>query len=264
LKLNGRLGACSPNVLAQTYDILESLARHQVRATFFILGLVAEAHPKLIREIADAGHEIGSHGWSHSLIYRQERATFERETRRSKDVLEDALGRKIDGYRAAEFSITAESRWALEVLAGCGFVYDSSIFPIAGGRYGIPGSPLVPHRVDTAAGPLIEVPLTAVEMRGRRWPIGGGGYFRLLPYSVTRAAIESVNAAGRAANVYFHPYEFSRRLLLPRLYAPSSYFTGARYVLFHNMNRGVNRRRFERMLSDFQFEPIKDLITRGQ
>ena len=150
------------------------------------------------------------------------------------------------------------------MLAECGFSYDSSIFPIAGARYGIPGTPLLPHRVQTAAGDLIEVPLTVVEMRGRRWPIGGGGYFRLLPYSVTKAAIAAVNAEGRAANVYFHPYEFSRRLLVPRLDSLSSYVTGARYVLFHNMNRNLNRRRFARMLSEFQFEPIKDSITRGQ
>lgn len=262
-KLNGTRPPCSSHVLAQTYDILETLAARGVRATFFILGLVAESQPKLVRDIAGAGHEIGSHGWSHELIYRQSREAFAEETRRSKAVLEGALGQRIEGYRAAEFSITAESRWALDVIAECGFSYDSSIFPIAGSRYGIPGTPLGPHRVHTAAGDLIEVPLTAVEMRGRRWPVGGGGYFRLLPYAVTRTAIAQVNAAGRAANVYFHPYEFSTRLLVPRLVSLSSYVTGARYVLFHNMNRGLNRRRFARLLTDFRFGPIKDLINRG-
>lgn len=262
-KLNGTMPACSPNVLAQTYDILDLLASQGVRATFFILGLVAEAHPKLVREIAAQGHEIGSHGWSHQLIYRQSRDAFAQETRRSKAVLEDALGQPIAGYRAAEFSITNASRWALDVLAETGFTYDSSIFPIAGSRYGIPGSPLEPHTVRTSAGDLIEVPLTAVERGGRRWPVGGGGYFRLLPYAVTRAAIEQTNAAGRAANLYFHPYEFSRRLLVPRLSSLSRYVTGARYVLLHNVNRGLNRRRFARLLADFQFAPIKDVIHRG-
>lgn len=262
-KLNGVRPACSPNVLGQTYDILDTLAERGVRATFFILGLVAEAHPKLVRDIASAGHEIGSHGWSHQLIYRQTREEFAEETRRSKATLEDTLGRAIDGYRAAEFSITEPSRWALDVLAETGFTYDSSIFPIAGSRYGIPGTPLGPHTVQTTAGPLTEVPLTAVERRGRRWPVGGGGYFRLLPYAVTRAAIAQTNAQGRAANIYFHPYEFSRSLLIPRLASASRYVTGGRYVLFHNMNRGLNRRRFARLLSDFTFAPIKDLLNRG-
>lgn len=263
-KLNGTLPTCSPNVLAQTYDILEILAARSVRATFFILGLVAEAYPALVRDIAAAGHEVGSHGWSHELIYRQQRSVFAEETRRSKAVLEDVLGKPIQGYRAAEFSITEQSWWALDVLAETGFTYDSSIFPIQGRRYGIPGTPLGPHTVRTAAGDLVEVPLTAIEKGSRRWPVGGGGYFRILPYAVTRSAIEGVNAAGRAAIVYFHPYEFSRTLLVPRLASAMRYITGARYVVFHNMNRRRNRTRFLRMLTDFRFLPIADLITHGQ
>jgi polysaccharide deacetylase family protein (PEP-CTERM system associated) len=262
-KLNGTLPACSRHVLAQTHDILEILADRGVRATFFILGLVAEAHPQLVREIAAAGHEIGSHGWSHQLVYRQTRDAFAAETRRSKAALEEALGTPIRGYRAAEFSITAESRWALDVLAESGFSYDSSIFPIRGRRYGIPGAPLGPHRVSTSAGDLLEVPLTAVEKGGRHWPVGGGGYFRLMPYPLTRRAIESVNAAGRSAVAYFHPYEFSGALLVPRLTSPASYFSGARYLVFHNLNRGRNRKRFLRLLDDFRFVPIADLIHHG-
>jgi len=262
-KLNGTLPACSPHVLRQTYDILDMLAARSVRATFFILGLVAEAHPALVRDIAAAGHEVGSHGWSHQLIYRQSRESFAEETRRSKAVLEDVLGASIQGYRAAEFSITEESRWALDVLAETGFTYDSSIFPIRGRRYGIPGTPLGLHTVRTVAGDLIEVPLTAVEKGSRRWPVGGGGYFRILPYAVTRAAIENVNAAGRAAIVYFHPYEFSAAPLVPRLASPGRYISGARYVVFHNLNRQRNRRRFLRMLTDFRFQPIADLMHHG-
>ncbi len=262
-KLNGTLPPCSRHVLAQTDDILEVLAERRVRATFFILGLVAEAHPELVRTIADAGHEIGSHGWSHQLIYRQSREVFAEETRRSKALLEEVLGRRVAGYRAAEFSITNRSRWALDVLAETGFSYDSSIFPIEGRRYGIPGTPLEPHTVTTAGGELLEVPLTAVEAGSRRWPVGGGGYFRLLPYAITRAAIKRVNAAGRAAIVYFHPYEFSSVPLVPRLSSAASYLTGGRYVVFHNVNRRRNRRRFLRMLDEFRFQPIADLINHG-
>ena len=263
-KLNGRRGPCSPHVIAQTRDILEMLSARGIRATFFMLGLVAEAHPALVREIAGAGHEVGSHGWSHELIFRQTRQTFAAETLRAKAVLEDALSAPIHGYRAAEFSITAASRWALDVIAECGFTYDSSIFPIALSRYGIDGTPLEPHAVPTTSGQLTEVPLTAVDWNGRRWPIGGGGYFRLFPYAITRAAIEQVNGRGRAANVYFHPYEFSRTLLIPKLTSWSRYITGGRYLVLHNVNRGLNRRRFARLLQDFQFAPIIEVLRRGR
>jgi polysaccharide deacetylase family protein (PEP-CTERM system associated) len=262
-KLNGTLPACSHNVLAQTHDILEMLAARSVRATFFVLGLVAKAHPALVRDIQAAGHEIGSHGWSHELVYRQRRDRFADETRSSKALLEDIVGAPIRGYRAAEFSITEQSRWALDVLAETGFTYDSSIFPIQGRRYGIPGTPLGPHTLRTTGGDLIEVPLTAVEKGSRCWPVGGGGYFRIIPYAITRGAIEGVNAAGRSAIVYFHPYEFSRSMLVPRLTSPARYVAGARYVVFHNMNRRRNRRRFLRLLDDFKFAPVADLINHG-
>jgi polysaccharide deacetylase family protein (PEP-CTERM system associated) len=262
-KLNGTLSTCSRNVVAQTNDILDILAERGVRATFFVLGLVVEAHPQLVRAIAAAGHEIGSHGWSHQLIYRQTRRAFAEETRRSKAALEDVLGKSVRGYRAAEFSITANTRWALDVLAESGFTYDSSIFPIRGGRYGIPDTPLGPHRVPTGSGDLVEVPLTAVEKGSRRWPVGGGGYFRLMPYRLTHGAIEEVNAAGRSAIIYFHPYEFSASPLVPRLASPVSYVSGARYVVWHNVNRRTNRRRFLRLLGDFRFAPIADLIAHG-
>jgi polysaccharide deacetylase family protein (PEP-CTERM system associated) len=262
-KLNGTVPGCSPHVIAQTHDILEMLATHGVRATFFILGLVAHAYPALVRDIQVAGHEIGSHGWSHELIYRQRRDQFAEETRRSKALLEDIVGAPILGYRAAEFSITEQSRWALDVLAESGFAYDSSIFPIRGRRYGIPGAPLGPNTIRTSAGDLLEVPLTAVKKGSLAWPVGGGGYFRVLPYAITRGAIEHVNAAGRAAIVYFHPYEFSRARLVPRLTSFGRYVSGARYVVFHNFNRGTNRRRFLRLLSEFEFAPVADVIAHG-
>ena len=262
-KLNGRLPASSGNVLRQTDLILDALARHDVRATFFILGLVSEAHPDLVKRIQKAGHEVGSHGWSHTLIYRQTPDAFREETRRSKLLLEDQIGGPVFGYRAAEFSITNASRWALDVLAELGFQYDSSIFPIQGARYGIVDQPLTPHTIQTASGPIVEVPLTAVDWRGKRWPIGGGGYFRLFPWSVTRRALARVSGEGRSPILYFHPYEFSRPWLVPRLDSVGQYFSGARYVVFHNFNRGRNRARFERLLRDGQFITLKELVARG-
>ncbi len=263
-RLTGRPARCSPHVLAQTREILEVLARDDVMATFFILGPVAEAYPDLVREIHRAGHEVGSHGWSHRLVYRQTPDEFAAETRQSRDVLEDILGTRVVGYRAAEFSVTRDSRWALDVLADLGFEYDSSVFPVAGSRYGIAGSPLVPYRVRTAGGrTILEVPLTVARWRGRAWPVGGGGYFRLFPYAVTRAAITQVAREGRAAVAYFHPYEFSARLLRLDLPWWQQWGRGARFTLFHNLNRHANRRRFRRLLADFRFTSMAEMLTHG-
>jgi polysaccharide deacetylase family protein (PEP-CTERM system associated) len=262
-KLTGTKPACSPLVERHTLDVMELLSRHDVRATFFVLAPVASAFPHLIRAIRAAGHEVASHGWSHRLVYRQTREEFARETRQAKALLEDLLGTAIEGYRAAEFSITRQSRWALDVLAELGFRYDSSIFPIRGRRYGIPDAPLGPHRVQTSSGAwLTEVPLTALPWGGRRWPVGGGGYFRLLPYRVTRAAIDRVNAAGRPA-VLFHPYEFSREPLRLAAVSWPRYLASARYTMFHNVNRHANRRRLHRLLQDVRCAPVADTLHDG-
>lgn len=262
-KLNGTLPDCSPSVLEQTYPLLELLAARGVRATFFVLGLVARAFPQLVRDIDAGGHEVASHGWSHRLVYRQAPGEFAAETRQSKAALEDIVGHAISGYRAAEFSITNASLWAHDILADAGFRYDSSVFPIRARRYGISDAPTMPYRVETASGEIMELPLTVVDWRGRRYPVGGGGYFRLAPYALTRAAIKKVNAAGRSAVVYFHPYEFSRTLLLPRVSTARSYLVGGRYLLFHNMNRHVNRRRFARLLDDYRFAPAAEILQIG-
>ncbi|MHC4492486.1 MAG: polysaccharide deacetylase family protein, partial [Planctomycetota bacterium] len=125
--------------------LLALFSEHGVRATFFILGAAAERHPRVVRRIAEAGHEVASHGWSHDLIYRQDRETFREETRRSKALLEDLAGAAVEGYRASTFSITERSLWALDILAAEGFSYDSSIAPLRHDRYGIPGAPVEPH-----------------------------------------------------------------------------------------------------------------------
>lgn len=262
-KLNGELPACSTHVLDQMSEILETLAVRKIRATFFVLGLVARAYPRLVREIRDAGHEVGCHGLSHTLVYRQTPAAFREETRAAKAALEDIIGDSVLGYRAAEFSITNASMWALDVLAETGFRYDSSIFPFEGRRYGVPNAPVAPYVVRTGSGEIVEFPMTVVEWRARRYPVGGGGYFRLLPYAVTRHAISRVNAAGRAAVTYFHPYEFSSARLVPRLTGASAYLKGSRYLLFHNVNRTRNRRRLERLLADHRFTTAAEVLQLG-
>jgi polysaccharide deacetylase family protein (PEP-CTERM system associated) len=262
-KLTGRRPSCSDHVIRQTAEILELLALRGVRATFFILGLVAEAHPTLVRQIQGAGHEVGCHGWSHALIYRQTPGVFEAETIRAKALIEDIIGAPTLGYRAAEFSITTASRWALEILVRCGFAYDSSIFPVAGERYGIPDTPLDAHAIETPAGPIRELPMSVLDWRGRRFGFGGGGYFRLLPYAVTRAGFRAHDAAGRPAITYFHPYEFSSQLLVPRGVGLAGLVTGSRYVAFHNFNRRRNWRRLGRLLQDNRFGTAAEVLNLG-
>lgn len=254
---------CSPHVVGQTREILDTLAAAGVKGTFFVLSYVARQYPHLVRRIHAEGHDVASHGWSHFRVYTQTREEFTRETRDARALLEDTIGASVAGYRAAEFSITAASRWALDVLAELGFQYDSSIFPIRGARYGIADAPLQPFLVRTASGTISEVPLTALDWAGRRWPIGGGGYFRLLPYWVTSRAIRRVNDDGRPAVTYFHSYEFSRRRLALDMPLWRQYVDGGRYTLFHNFNRGANRRRVAALLRDFRFAPITDVLQHG-
>jgi polysaccharide deacetylase family protein (PEP-CTERM system associated) len=263
-RLTGSMPAsCSPHVVPQTADILDTLGRLGVKGTFFVLAAIARQYPRLVRRIHEEGHEVASHGWSHFRVYTQTRAEFGRETRDARSLLEDTIGSHVRGYRAAEFSITSASRWALDVLAELGFEYDSSIFPIRGARYGMPHAPLEPFLVRTDAGMITEVPMTALDWAGRRWPVGGGGYFRLLPYSLTRRAIERVNRAGRPAVTYFHSYEFSTRRLTLDLPPWQQYVSGGRFTLFHNFNRGANRHRFGRLLRDFRFRPIAEILQDG-
>lgn len=191
---------------ANTRRVLDILSQEKVRATFFILGWVAKRSPQLVRDIHAAGHEVACHGLTHQTVYTQTPDVFRAETREAKQRLEDATGVPVRGYRAATYSITARSLWALDILEDLGFRYDSSIFPIRHDLYGIPGSPRFAHRV--ASGALLEVPITTVEYMGQRLPAGGGGYFRLLPYALFRAAVRRVNARdGQAAVFYCHPWE---------------------------------------------------------
>lgn len=191
---------------ANTRRVLDILSQEKVRATFFILGWVAKRSPQLVRDIHAAGHEVACHGLTHQTVYTQTPDVFRAETREAKQRLEDATVVPVRGYRAATYSITARSLWALDILEELGFRYDSSIFPIRHDLYGIPGSPRFAHRV--ASGALLEVPITTVEYMGQRLPAGGGGYFRLLPYALFRAAVRRVNARdGQAAVFYCHPWE---------------------------------------------------------
>jgi polysaccharide deacetylase family protein (PEP-CTERM system associated) len=247
--------AFAPRVGDNTRRLLELFASRDTTATFFILGWVAERQPALVREIAAAGHEIACHGWSHQLIYGQNRDIFRAETLRSKALLEDLVGGKVSGYRAASYSITRDSLWALDVLAEAGFEYDSSIFPVRHDRYGIPDGERWPHVITTPSGAgLVEFPLSTVRWMGVRMPVAGGGYFRLYPYALTRAGLGSINRAGKPFIFYLHPWEIDPDQ--PRM-NDASWKSKFR----HYTGLGRCEARLGRLLQDFRMTSCREVLT---
>ena len=242
-------------VVANTHRLLELFAAHDVRATFFVLGWVAERFPGLVLEMVRAGHELASHGHHHQLIYSLTPDQFRDDVRRSKAVLEDAGGCAVRGYRAPSFSIVRSSLWALDVLIEEGFAYDASIFPIHHDRYGIPGAPRHAHVVGRPAGSIVEVPASTVRVWRANLPIAGGGYFRLLPYACTQWGIARVNGAEREPVVfYIHPWEIDPDQ--PRL--PISRLGGVR----HYLGLGRTRARLQRLLREFAFDTVAATLER--
>lgn len=251
----GDWGSHPSRVRANTDRLLEILAEHDVLATFFVLGWVGERHPELVRAIADGGHEVGSHGYSHRLVYTQTPQEFRRELERSRKILQDASGQPVDGHRAASFSIGTGNLWALDVLEEVGFRYDSSLFPVLHDRYGIPGAPRGPFRLRTAGGgELIEVPPSTVRLCGLTIPVAGGGYLRLFPERVTHRAIRRLNASeGIPAIVYVHPWELDPEQ--PRIHG-----LPARSRLRHYVNLGSTGKKIRGLLRSFEFAPMRDVI----
>jgi len=198
-----------PSRLAlSTGRVLDLFAEAGIQATFFVLGWNAERHPDVVRRVAEAGHEVASHGYAHRVIYEQSAEAFRDDVRRAKALLEDITGQPVWGYRAPTFSITARSRWALDILAEEGHRYDSSIFPIRHDRYGIPSAPRFIHEVAGSNGrQMIEFPPTTLRVLGCNLPVAGGGYLRLFPVRLVCAALRRVNRKGHPAVVYFHPWE---------------------------------------------------------
>jgi polysaccharide deacetylase family protein (PEP-CTERM system associated) len=222
--------------------ILNLFGLHDVKATFFVLGWVAERLPKMVREIAAAGHEIASHGMRHTRVTQQDRDQFRADVTATKKLLEDTIGQEVIGYRAATYSITSGNLWALDVLAETGHHYSSSIYPIKHDLYGIPTAPRFCFKVSEK---LTEIPITTVTMFGRNWPCGGGGYFRLFPYSLSRWALKRVNDRERQSAVfYFHPWEIDPEQ--PRIGGLS-----LRTQVRHYLNLGRLEERLGNLLRDF-------------
>jgi polysaccharide deacetylase family protein (PEP-CTERM system associated) len=195
-------------VEANTRRMLNLLDRHGVKATFFVLGWVGQRYPKLVREIQNAGHEIASHGYWHQLIYNQTPEEFRKDIRLSRKVLEDIIGEQVFIYRAPSFSVTEQSRWAIEILIEEGFSIDSSIFPIYHDRYGIPGAKPFLHQITTSVGSLWEFPPSVVRFAGHNLPVSGGGYFRLFPLFWTAWCLKHIGrSTGQPFIFYVHPWE---------------------------------------------------------
>lgn len=239
-------------VTEQVTLLLELLARHDVRATFFVLGWVAQRQVELIRSIARAGHEIASHGWDHARVTDQTPAQFWESVRRTKDLLEEITSEPVLGFRAPSFSIVPGREWALDILIAAGYRYDSSLFPVRRPGYGYPNGRPDPHWLKCPAGLLAEIPPTTLHWCGLRLPAAGGAYFRLLPYGLVQAALRQSARRGVPGTFYIHPWELDADQ--PRLEV--SWLTRVR----HYGGLGRTAQRLERLLAEFRFKAIKDTV----
>jgi polysaccharide deacetylase family protein (PEP-CTERM system associated) len=235
-----------------TECLLEILASSNTRATFFFLGWIAEREPQLVRRVAADGHEVACHGYSHRLVYEQSPAEFREETLRSKALLEDQAQVPVLGYRAASYSITRRSLWALDTLVEAGFVYDSSIFPVRHDLYGIPEAPRAPHVIQRDVGRLVEFPPSTVQLPGARLPVAGGGYFRIFPYEITRWAVRRVNAEGVPFIFYLHPWEIDPGQPIMQV--------GWRSRFRHYTNLDHCEARLRRLVKEFRFGPAWNVL----
>lgn len=260
-------------VVRNTEVLLECFERADVKATFFILGWVAERCPQLVRDIAASGHEVASHGYYHQLIYTLTLDQFREDVRRAKATIEDACGRQVRGYRAPSFSIVHPSLWALDVLIEEGYSYDASIFPIRHDRYGIPDAPRHTHVIDRnrrkaarrkaergdeprrsrhGTRSIVEVPAATVRLGNRNLPIAGGGYFRLLPYAWTHWGMARANREGDPVVFYIHPWEVDPGQ--PRL--PVGRLTSWRH--YGGLEKTLDR--LERLFVDFNFNTVAETL----
>lgn len=240
-------------VEASTRRVLKLMEEEGARGTFFVLGWVAERMPELVREIAEAGHEVGCHSHLHRLVYSLSRAEFKEDTERAAEAIERACGVRPRSYRAPSYSVRKDSLWALEVLRELGFTHDSSVYPIEHDRYGIPGWPRHAKVVETAAGGILEVPPASVQLSATRVAaVGGGGYLRLLPYRYTGAGLRRINIEeGQPACVYIHPWEVDPGL--PRL-AQGRIARWRTYWGLEGMEKKVRR-----LLQEFEWGPLSEV-----
>lgn len=241
-------------VVGNTWRILELFHFYRVKATFFVLGWIAENYPQVVLAIRQEGHEIASHGYRHRLLYNMNPKEFREDTERAKGILEDLCGCRVVGYRAASYSIVEKTLWALDILTDLGFQYDSSIFPIYHDRYGIPGADRFPFYYSVSEDrKILEFPLSTVKIYGRNVPVAGGGYLRLLPYRFIRWGIRQINEKeGQSAIIYLHPWEIDPGQPKVRGSWPSRFR--------HYINLDKTESRLKRLLGEFRFGTLQMLM----
>jgi polysaccharide deacetylase family protein (PEP-CTERM system associated) len=246
-----------PSRVAQNVDtVLEMLSERAALGTFFVLGWIADRHPHVVRRIAEAGHEVASHGWWHYRVTSLEPDEFREDIRASKNLLEDICGKPVTGYRAPSFSITPDSQFAFDVLLEEGYLYDSSIFPIRRSNYGWPGAPPIPHLRHCANGTLMEFPLATSLWGPFRIPAAGGGYLRQFPFSVVQRAFREHDEQGIPGVFYIHPWELDAEQ--PRIrVGPLSHIR-------HYRGLKGTQARLERLLGEFRFTSIAARLAEGR
>jgi polysaccharide deacetylase family protein (PEP-CTERM system associated) len=239
-------------VVQNTERIFELLASRGIRGTFFFVGWVAERFPDLVRQAARLGHELGCHSYWHRLVYRLNPEEFREDTKRAKSAIEDAAGIPVLGYRAPSFSMVKDTEWAQEILVELGFTYDSSVCPVHHDLYNNPHAPRLPHRI--AGGALEEFPVATIALAGRNFPVGGGGYLRILPYSYTRMGLLHLNSTESfRAILYVHPWEVDpeQPRIAARLRSRLRQYTGL----------STTAGKLQRLLADFRFAPIAETFA---
>lgn len=253
-------------VVYLTEQLLELLDQHSTKATFFVLGIVAEEFPGLIKKIHSGGHELGVHGYNHLQFFRMKREQAFEELSRAKRLIEDISGCEVFGHRAPAFSITPETKWGLDVIAECGFTYDSSIMPIDGFRYGWPGFSKDITTVKTSSGEqLTEVPLSTMSIFGRELPVCGGGYLRLFPATFNKMAFKRITK-DRPVIVYIHPYELDTKPY------PEYYFNELDKSGFLKRNKmksmWINRKsvypKLSSLLEEYQFDTLINIVRNSK
>lgn len=236
-----------------TQRILDLFGKHEIKATFFTLGWVAERYPGLIQRIVREGHELACHGYDHVRVTEQNPKEFEQDVRKSKDILENISGQRVLGYRAASYSIGRNNLWALETLDSLGFEYSSSIYPVKHDLYGMPEAPRFAFHPENTRN-LIEIPVTTVRFADHNFPCGGGGYFRLLPYSLSRLAMNRVNDTDKESCVfYFHPWEID-----PEQPRQEGINLKTRFRHYFNLNRMESRLTY--LLQDFRWSTMENVF----
>ena len=243
---------CQSRVVDNTRRILDLLDRHETKATFFVLGWIAERFPNLVREVDSQGHEIATHGYSHRLLTEMSPPEFEDDLQRALDVTQPCARQAIIGFRAPSFSITRSTLWALDILLKKGLRYDSSIYPMGfHPDYGIGDAPIAIHPTNDS---LVEFPMSCVEIFGKRIPCSGGGYFRLYPYRLTRLLLRKCNQEGRPFVFYLHPWEVDPDQ--PRVEGLTAL---KRFRHYHNLSKTL--RRFDALLRDFSFTSVRAVVN---